>query len=362
MPTQNQTHPLTPSKMSAALDVVIRASRPACIYGGVGIGKSETVAQVADRLFAAAYGYTVDSNGRLHDDQGQYTDDRPYLVDIRVALMDPIDLMGMPGVTDGVATFTRPRWFPTDERGGIVLLDEITRGSQMIQNALLQFTLNRRLGDHKLPARWRILAASNRAEDGGGVTKLNGALSERFIRLDMVADLDEWMTWAEAAEIHPLIIGYLKWKPEHFCTFDPAALVNTNPRSWFFASELLKEAPAADVELALMTGAVGYAVAGEVLAFVRTYRKCPSLDSILADPYNAIVPGPMEASALYATSAMICRAIVQDPAKADSFAPYLERIPTEYQAFVWKDSTERNESVAHTRAFTTFVVAHPEIF
>ena len=341
--------PLKASGIREAMMTLARARRPGCIWGPIGIGKSETAARVADDLFAAAYGYSFAPDGvTLLDDQGTPTDERPYLVDVRVALLDPVDLMGMPSVKDDVAIFTKPRWFPTDPRGGIVLLDEITRGSAMVQNALLQFTLNRRIGDHKLPAAWMVFAASNRAGDGGGVTRMNSALAERFIHLNMEADLDEWCQWAIAADVHPLVIAFLRYRSELFQTFDPAETVNANPRAWYFASELLKQSPSLDVELALTAGTVGYGTAGELLAFVRTWRRCPSVDAILLNPTTAPVPQPHEASALYAVTANLARRMDAD--NADTIAAYLDRLPTEYQAFVWKDanSAGRRDS-AHGR-------------
>jgi AAA domain (dynein-related subfamily) len=353
---------IPPSELRDSLLALARARRPGCTYGSPGIGKSEIHAQVADELFAAAYGYTVDSNGRLHDDTGQLTDERPYLVDVRVALMDPVDLMGRPGVKNGDSFYERPPWFPTDERGGIVLLDEITRGTKMVQNALLQFTLNRRLGENKLPQAWLIFAASNREEDGGGITRLNSALSERFIRLDLEPDLDEWGQWALLTGIHPLIRAYLRFRPEHFNTFDPDELVNVNPRSWFFASEIVYAAPAKHVEMALFAGTLGRGVGSEVVSFLDIYRQCPSVDAILLNPDTAPVPGPLEASALFAIASALQTRMIEDPSRADTIAIYLERMPTDYQAMTWKEAVVLSEGLAHTTGFTTFVTRHPEIF
>ena len=283
------------------------AHQPALILGSPGIGKSDIVASVADVLYAADHGLTFDGY-RLRDANGQPTDERPYLVDLRVSLMDPVDLMGLPTIVDGVQTFARPEWFPTTGRG-ILFLDEITRGSVMVQNALLQLTLNRQLGRHVLPAGWDIVAASNRLTDGGGVVKMPAALNERFVRLNLKADHDEWVRWAVSNDVHPLIIAFTKWKPDLFCQQAPNEDTGTNPRSWAFASNILKHQPGPNVELMLMAGTLGVGVAGEVMAFVRNFRSCPSIDSIIADPHNAPVPGRTEPSSLFAIASALSRRV-----------------------------------------------------
>ena len=340
---------LPPSGIKAALRLTLNARRVPCIYGSPGIGKSDVVRQLADELYAPAYGL----------DPAAPPADRPYLVDLRGSLLDPVDLMGLPTVVDGRATFARPSWLPTDPRGGVIFLDELTRASVMVLNALLQFILDRRIGEHRIPDTWQIIAATNRVTDGGGVQRPPAALTERLVRLDMEPDSDEWSTWALGAGIHPLTVAFLRWKPDLFNAFDPGLNVNVNPRSWHFASDLTWQQPAPEIELALMAGTVGVGPAGEYLAFIRNFRSCPSPDAIILDPANAPVPGPNEPSSLFAISAALARKMDAD--NAEAIGIYLERMPTEYAAFAWKDAAQRDNGLTHTAAFLTFVVAHPEI-
>lgn len=349
---------LKPSGLKLSVLALLKARKPVCIWGPPGIGKSQMVRQVANSLYAADYGYTLDAAGNAYDQAGTPTADLPWLRDIRASLLDPAELMGLPHIVDGEARYARPSWFPTDGTG-VLFLDELNRAPVQVLNALLQLVLDRRIGPHILPDGWRIVAACNRVQDGGGVQKMTYALKKRFTHLYGIADLDEWTTWAIDADIDPYIIGYVRYRPEHFYSYDPKTESGTDPRTWEYVSDVLKSGPPPEVELPLVAGNTGYGVAGEVLAFLRTARKCPSVDAILMNPTTAPVPGPTEASSLYAIAAALARRM--DDQNAEAAIAYLERMPLEYAAFAVKDAVQRDEGIAHTGAFTRFVVSHPEI-
>jgi hypothetical protein len=352
---------LPPSGILEAVYALVNARQPGCIWGQPGVGKSEMIRTVADVIYAPLYGMTFDGQ-TLRDSEGMPTNERPYLVDLRVSLLDPVDLMGLPTIgPDGRQTFAMPDWFPTDERGGILLLDELTRGTTQIMNALLQLSLDRRLGKHRLPDAWAIMAASNRLTDGGGVTKMPDALAERFTHLDATHDHDEWLTWAINNDLHPLVIAFTKWKPDLFCQRADNERVGTNPRTWKFASDILKANPAPAVELALMAGTTGVGVASELMGFVRNFRSCPSIDSIIADPHNATVPGPLEPSSLFAIASALTARLIEDEDTAESIGIYLDRMPTEYAAMTWKEAGTKNIGLTHTRPYIRFTTEHPEI-
>ena len=64
---------IKPSELKSKLKTLISIQKPAFIWGASGIGKSEIIAKVADEL-----GYN--------------------LIDVRVSLLDPVDLRGVPTV------------------------------------------------------------------------------------------------------------------------------------------------------------------------------------------------------------------------------------------------------------------------
>src|SRR5947208_2825514 len=89
------------------------------------------------------------------------------LIDLRVTLLDPVDLRGLPRLTDDAAVWVPPAFLP---RGGsgVLFLDELAQAPPLVQAACLQLTLDRRLGEYALPGGWAVVAAGNRAGDRAG--------------------------------------------------------------------------------------------------------------------------------------------------------------------------------------------------
>jgi hypothetical protein len=80
---------MKPSEISCSLQLLTRIQKPAFLWGAPGVGKSQVVGQVA-----AALGVR--------------------LIDIRVILLDPVDLRGLPTVEHGKAAWAIPAFLPED--------------------------------------------------------------------------------------------------------------------------------------------------------------------------------------------------------------------------------------------------------
>ena len=118
---------------------------PAMLWGPPGVGKSQMVAQIAERHQVP-------------------------VIDIRLSQMEPSDLRGIPFRTDGRVEWAIPALLPDAERhgpSGILFLDEITSAPPAVSAAAYQLILDRRLGEYKIPAGWAIFAAGNRQGDRG---------------------------------------------------------------------------------------------------------------------------------------------------------------------------------------------------
>lgn len=98
---------------------------PTFVFGPPGVGKSEQVHQ-------AAAGETV--------------------IDVRLSMLDPVDLRGLPTVTKGKngseVEWARPEFIPAEGRG-IIVFDELNTAPIAVQNAALQIILDRKCGPHK---------------------------------------------------------------------------------------------------------------------------------------------------------------------------------------------------------------------
>lgn len=351
-----------PSEAAEILRQCIATKQPVMMWGSYGIGKSSIVAQVADAMYAGHYGCTVDANGRLHDGTGQYTSNRPWLTDLRLVLLDPTDLRGLPMVNgDGRVHWAAPAFAPKpDCLPMAILLDEINRAPSLVQNAAFQLVLDRKLGEYKLPDNVAIIAAGNRESDGGGVTRMHAALGNRFLHINVEVDLKDWCTWAITAGINPVIIAYVRSQPDDLNSPDSKAQASPTPRSWEFVSKTLNPNLPASIERAMIAGAIGEAVTIKFWSFLTLYRQLAStvsIDAILLDPDNTAVPN--DVGSQYAIASGLAQR--SDPNNISRVIRYLSRMPREFAVFAVRDAVQRDPSLNSTPAFTQWAVQYQDL-
>ncbi len=261
---------------------------PVMLWGPPGVGKSQMVAQVAER-----HGMPV--------------------IDIRLSQMEPSDLRGIPFRVDGQVEWAVPSMLPDVSRHGpqgILFLDEITSVPPSVSAAAYQLILDRRLGAYSVPKGWAIFAAGNRQGDRGVTYTMPAPLANRFSHFDVDVNLDDWVAWAYANDIDDRLIAFLRFRPDLLFEFDPAHNPEAfpSPRSWEFAHRALQKF--GDVQ-ELLTGTlqacVGPAAGIELSAFVENLDKLPDIDAIVR---GEKVHVPKETDLQYAVAAaLVGRAI-----------------------------------------------------
>ena len=100
---------------------------PVMLWGPPGVGKSQMVAQIANR----------------HDAP---------LIDIRLSQMEPSDLRGIPFRAEKAVEWAVPAMLPDAQRHGeegILFLDEITSAPPSVSAAAYQLILDRKLGEYE---------------------------------------------------------------------------------------------------------------------------------------------------------------------------------------------------------------------
>jgi MoxR-like ATPase len=191
---------MKPSKLYEALHALIGERVPLHIWGPCGVGKSQIVGQVAVDL---------DYN----------------FLDVRAVQLDPVDLRGLPRIASDQTEWVPPKFLPTTGKG-ILFLDELTSAPQMTQAGCYQLVLDRKLGEYVLPEGWVVIAAGNPASERGVHFAMPRPLRNRFVHLELEADLDDWCKWAVKARIRPEIIAFLRFKPELLHAADTTADAN----------------------------------------------------------------------------------------------------------------------------------------
>lgn len=269
----------------------------AMLWGPAGIGKSEAVKETAERLASK-------------------TGKRVEVTDIRLLLFSPADLRGIPSADAErkFAVWLMPRIFDLDPGEGtinILFLDEISACTQSIQAAAYQITLDRKIGEFRLPANTIVIAAGNRTTDQSVSYKMPKALCNRLLHFNVCADYESWKRWAIKAGIDERVIGFTGFDRAKFCA-EPGSsdFAYTTPRSWTFVSNILKllDPERSDPSPAhnMIAAAVGADTAVAFEAWCRVCGDLPSVDEIMRGSCRRY-PGSQDA--LFALSAGLVRAV-----------------------------------------------------
>lgn len=96
------------------------------------------------------------------------------------------------------------------------------------------------MGEYNLPSGSVIVAAGNRAEDNALVRPMSSALVNRLIHVQLRVSASDWLDWAGGAGLHPLILEYVRTRPDHLWSKPPKTEEPfSTPRSWHMLSDAL---------------------------------------------------------------------------------------------------------------------------
>lgn len=322
----------TVQKLSRAYSTVINNGLPVrtvpsvMLWGPPGIGKSQAVRQIAKEI-------------------GSSTGKKVHVTDVRLLLFNPIDLRGIPTANEDktLAVWLKPQIFqmdPSEDVVNILFLDEISAAPQSVQAAAYQITLDRVVGEHKLPENCIVLAAGNRTTDKSVAFKMPKALANRLLHIEVEGSFPSWKAWAISAGINDKVIGFLSFRQNYLMGFDAASddLAFPTPRAWEMVSDLLNSV-SGDVEemYSMIAGIVGTGVAVEFRTWAKVYKDLPAIEDIFD---GKTPPMPKSTDAMYAlTAAMTCyaRAHKNDMQRVANSIRYADRMPPDFSAVLLKD-------------------------
>ena len=188
-----------------------------------------------------------------------------------------------------VSLIGKPRstvtWSVTGKAQAILALEEFNSAPPSVMAAAYQLILDRRLGDYCVPDGVMLLAMGNRDSDKGVTFKLPKPVANRFVHIEMVEDIEDWLAWSVLAGIHPDIVGYLARWPSKLLDFQPDSPLHSfaSPRSWEMVSKIISRAstPPTEVMRSLICGAIGTAIGTEFLLHRQFMEDMPDPQSIL---------------------------------------------------------------------------------
>lgn len=254
---------------------------PAMALGKSGIGKTESIYELTQEL---GIGFC----------------------ELRLVTLNEIDLLGMPETIEYPDGSKRTTYASNDElpnasrdkECGILVLDEITSATSTIRAAAYQLMdSKRKLGNYKLPDKWKVVALGNGISDGGVFQGMESAFISRTQCYRVEPNLDAWKKWAIKNEVHPSVIAYLDFDPSKLHDMPKNSKLASAfpcPRSWTALSKKLKNAErragtlldSDDVEL-YAAGAIGNNEAASFSAFYNYNKQTISVSDIVsgkADP------------------------------------------------------------------------------
>src|SRR5687767_13933784 len=127
----------------------------------------------------------------------------------------PEDVSGVPKIVGERSVFCPPRiLLPEIPQTFCLFLDELPACAPDVQMAFYSLLLERRLGEHALPAGTWVVAAGNRQQDRALVRAMSSALVNRVTILNPRVDTDEWQDWAGKAGIRRDVRGYISFMPD----------------------------------------------------------------------------------------------------------------------------------------------------
>jgi hypothetical protein len=233
--------------------------------------------------------------------------------------MRPEDF-GVPFLIDGFTQFIPPRFLGLLGKGagkdgvdpeGFGCFEDLSNGPPAVQKALAQLLSVGEIGDFKLSPRVRVVITGNRAQDKSGARALFAHIRNRVQVIELLPDLEEWMTWAFTAGLPGVIGAFLQLRPQHFSQLpSQACKINggfATPREWekVGLTLLSLEGMSEMILHANVAGAVGLGVGAEFMAFRRLQKDMPDPKKVLEDPEGAMPTPPSKMDRLTAVSTAI---------------------------------------------------------
>ncbi len=320
------------SSLTATITSLVEQKVPTFLWGAPGIGKSSIVKQIAD---SKSIGF----------------------IDLRLALMDPTDLKGIPfyDKESHTALWAPPAFLPRDGEG-ILFLDELNAAPPSVQASAYQLILDRCVGEYSLPDGWAIIAAGNREGDRGVTYRMPSPLANRFVHFEMVVDVDDWRFWAYKKELDERIIAYIAYKNEHLFTFDAKSDVKSfaTPRSWEYVDSILRSGMCEEFLLDALSGAIGREVAVGFLSFAKVMNRLPDIKKILSSGEGEYSE---EVDVLYALSVGLISAVMRDNSSQnlDNLLQYTLELKSEFAVMIVQDLQRGAISMEHSPVFKEWV-------
>lgn len=340
---------VTAKSLSAHLMLNAKLKQVTYINGPAGVGKTEIV---RDTLSAAGF----------------------HMLQFIASEMLPEDMGGIP-VADHDAQMAR-RLMPdviarvneAKEKYGrhiAVFLDEINNGAQAVMAACFKLLHEGEAGGYRVPDGTVFVAAGNPTDVSSVAQELPAPLLNRFAALDYNGPtLTEWEQHALSRQIHPAVLGFVKYQPQFLidkADFNSGKPTPT-PRSWMAVSSFLHEYDLIKTDesgivnrvfrMEGLAARVGSEAARLMEATLKYSDKLISWEEIKRDPAKAPVTTDFAPAYMQAV-ALVAQVGRKNTAEAKIAMTYARRLPREVLAVCAMGLSLRPDGVELRSAFTS---------
>jgi hypothetical protein len=194
-----------------------------------------------------------------------------------------------------------------------------------------------------------LITMGNRTTDKSGAGRMSGKVKNAVTQLEMESNLDDWVEWALTSNIDPVLIQFLRFKPDLLDKYDPDEAASPTPRQW----ELVNRVPTAlpqGLFFEDVKGKVGKGPAVEYTSFRKIYESLVSFDDVIADPDKVQVPTDL--SAQYAIIGSLAHRTTVD--NLDRVVRYVDRMKPNFVLMFWMDTMRKTPAVKFTKTFITW--------
>jgi hypothetical protein len=320
--------------ISRSLNRLIEAQIPVFVWGSPGIGKSSIIKEIA-------------TNKGLE------------FVDLRLSLLDPTDLKGIPffDQENNQAVWASPNFLPNNpDSKGILFLDEINTAPPSVQASAYQLVLDRKVGDYELPKGWSIVAAGNNESDRGVVYRMPPPLANRFVHLNMEVSFEDWKGWAYGTGIDASIIAFLHYDSSKLFDFDPTKNQKSfpTPRSWEYVDKILKSGVEPTLLMDIVSGAVGDKSATAFMSFRKVMHRLPNIEKLLSGENIEVEHNSQVLFALVAGIISNIR-LNSTKEKIDNSLKFSLTLPKEFSVMLVKDMQQNKINVEGSTVWEDWV-------
>ncbi|MBO5313402.1 MAG: AAA family ATPase [Clostridia bacterium] len=296
------------------------------LWGPPGVGKSQAIRQVATKI--------SDATGK-----------RCNVTDVRLLLFNPIDLRGIPtaNAEKTLAIWLKPQIFQMDEGEDVVnilFLDEISAAPQSVQAAAYQITLDRIIGEHKLPENCIVIAAGNRITDKSVAYKMPKALANRLCHIEVESNFESWKRWAISSGVSPKVVGFLSFRHDYLIENESSTdnLAFPTPRSWEMVSRLLNMSGQDENRVySMICGCIGSGIASEFCSWCRVFSSLPSIEDIFTGRCRTVPKGTDALYAIVSSMTSYAREHKDDLTALEYSIDYALLMPADFSTVLMKN-------------------------